>query len=123
MGRAARHSRDDLPDAAGLKAGDAVLKGIAREAARIADAQASALARIAGDEFILLLPAGCEGQRRIAEALLDRCRTGTSSLQNCTLSMGFAQVEAAEENFEAALSRADEALYRAKADGRGRLAA
>jgi PleD family two-component response regulator len=37
--------------------------------------------------------------------------------------MGFAQFEAAEENFEAVLSRADEALYRAKADGRGRLAA
>lgn len=110
-------------DVHGHEAGDAVLRGIAREAARIADAQAGALARIGGDEFILLLPAGCEGQRRIAEALIGRCRTGTSSLQACTLSMGFAQVEAAEESFEAALSRADKALYRAKADGRGRLAA
>jgi diguanylate cyclase (GGDEF)-like protein len=87
------------------------------------DDHALAQAQLAGDEFILLLPAGCEGQRRIAEAVLGRCHTGTSSLQNCTLSMGFAQVEAAEENFEAVLSRADEALYRAKADGRGRLAA
>lgn len=110
-------------DVHGHEVGDAVLQGIAREAARIADAQAGALARIGGDEFILLLPADCGGQRRIAEALLGRCRTGSSSPQPWTLSMGFAQVEAAEENFEAALSRADKALYRAKANGRGRLAA
>lgn len=110
-------------DLHGHEAGDAVLRGIAQEAAMIAEAEAGALARIGGDEFILLLPAGCEGQRRIAEALIGRCRTVAPAPQPWTLSMGFAQVDVAEDSFDAALTRADEALYRAKADGRGRLAA
>lgn len=107
-------------DMHGHDIGDAVLRKVASEAAAIAEAEDGALARIGGDEFILLLPAGCEGQRRIAEALLGQCR---ATAYPWTLSVGFAQVEDREVDFEAAMGRADKALYRAKASGRDRLAA
>lgn len=63
-------------DLYGHEMGDAILRGIADEACRMAEAADGALARTGGDEFILLLPADCEGQRRIAEALISRCRAG-----------------------------------------------
>ena len=109
-------------DMHGHDVGDQVLRKVAREAAAIAEAEGGALARIGGDEFVLLLPADCEGQRRIAETLLGRCRPPASALP-WTLSVGIAQVENREEQFDAALARADKALYRAKASGRNRLAA
>lgn len=110
-------------DQHGHEAGDAVLRGIAQEAARIAEAEEGALARLGGDEFVLLLPAECEGQRRIAEGLMRQCREGAPSVGIWSLSMGFAQVEDEDAGFDAAFRRADEALYRAKAGGRNRLVA
>lgn len=112
-----------INDLHGHDMGDAVLCGIAHEARRMADAANGALARTGGDEFILLLPAGCERQRRIAEALINRCRAGIGLPHPWSLSMGFAQVHDAEDDFKGALLRADQALYRAKASGRDQLAA
>ncbi|MCW2388775.1 diguanylate cyclase (GGDEF)-like protein [Sphingobium sp. B11D3B] len=109
-------------DLHGHEAGDAVLRGIAQEAGRIAQAQDGALARIGGDEFILLLPASCEGQRLIVEALMNRCRAAGAAPGSWSVSIGFSQVTAAETGFEPAVVRADKALYHAKAEGRDRVA-
>jgi diguanylate cyclase (GGDEF)-like protein len=110
-----------INDRYGHEAGDSVLRGIAQEAERIAQAEDGAVARIGGDEFILLLPATCAGQRVIVNAFMERCRRAGATQQAWSISVGLAQVEQAEAGFDAAIRRADEALYLAKAAGRNRV--
>jgi diguanylate cyclase (GGDEF)-like protein/PAS domain S-box-containing protein len=105
-----------LNDGRGHAAGDRVLKASAGGwlgAIRTIDE----LGRIGGDEFAVLLP-DCDenGAREVA----DRIRVSTPSGTTC--SMGLALWDR-EETADACLHRADEALYRAKREGRDRLAA
>jgi diguanylate cyclase (GGDEF)-like protein len=109
-------------DRYGHEAGDAVLRGIAREADRIAQAKDGALARIGGDEFILILPATCGEQRAVVDAFMSQCRAAGATQRGWSISVGFAQVERAETAFDPAIRRADKALYAAKAAGRDRVA-
>ena len=100
-------------DTHGHQAGDALL----RETAQSLSAKLRAgdlIARYGGEEFALLLH-GCDG----ANALKFFERLHGATLEGQTFSAGVAETDGKEEG-TAALQRADEALYRAKAGGRNR---
>ena len=100
-------------DTHGHQAGDALL----RETAHALSAKLRAgdlIARYGGEEFALLLH-GCDG----ANALKFFERLHGATLEGQTFSAGVAESDGAEEG-SAALRRADDALYRAKAGGRNR---
>lgn len=108
-------------DAHGHEAGDAVLKALARHAAsRIRSGDL--LARWGGEEFVILLP-GCalEDACRVAEQV--RSRVAAENFPGpgrVTVSAGVAEYQP-PETAHSLLTRADEALYRAKSAGRNRV--
>ena len=111
-------------DTHGHDGGDAVLKAVAaalQGAARDGDP----LARMGGEEFVLLLPdAPAAVGLRVAEQL--RLAVQTLAVRHAarqvqvTASFGVAE-QVAGEAWPAALERADAALYRAKNEGRNRV--
>jgi diguanylate cyclase (GGDEF)-like protein/PAS domain S-box-containing protein len=82
------------------------------------------IARLGGEEFALLLP---ETDAAQAVALANRLRAAVEELHlgglpaPLTISIGISQFLAAETTVDAALSRADQALYAAKRSGRNRV--
>jgi diguanylate cyclase (GGDEF)-like protein len=114
-----------INDRHGHAAGDAVL----RQASRLLQALVrtdALVARYGGEEFVALVPvADVALARRVAE----RLRTGIEGfewsevlpgLDALTVSVGVTLL-ASDEALEAALARADEALYRAKNGGRNQV--
>ena len=82
--------------------------------------------RIGGEEFLAYCPqTDLEGVRAMAERLREQViLDAIPSLpgnDRVTLSIGIAAWEGAEDSIERMLSRADKALYRAKAEGRNRV--
>jgi diguanylate cyclase (GGDEF)-like protein/PAS domain S-box-containing protein len=111
-------------DTHGHKAGDAVIRHVAR--ALEARVRASdAVARIGGDEFAVLL-AGTWGEEaaRTAAQLCDEVAATPVTVGRATIeaavSAGLAELTDATVDEDAAFALADAALYRAKAEGRGR---
>jgi diguanylate cyclase (GGDEF)-like protein len=116
--------------AVGTDGGDAVLRGAA--GAVMAQLRRSdVVGRLRDDEFLVVLPeTGADGARVIAE----RLRLAVSSLAvlhagitlQTTASLGITTFVPADEReppeAEALLRRADEALFKAKAEGRNRVA-
>ncbi|UFN50368.1 GGDEF domain-containing protein [Roseomonas sp. OT10] len=116
-----------INDGHGHAAGDAVLQqlgAVLRSASRGRDI----IARVGGEEFVLLLPGeGVDGARSVAE----RLREDVARLiphpggegHRITLSAGLAAIGPGEPvaALEKALSAADQALYAAKAAGRDRV--
>ena len=103
-----------LNDSQGHAAGDRMLKACASgwlDALRAIDE----LGRIGGDEFAVLLP-DCD----FAGARVVAGRVRVSTPPTITCSMGLARWDG-EESADDFLHRADEALYRAKREGRDRL--
>jgi two-component system cell cycle response regulator len=84
--------------------------------------------RIGGEEFMIALPdtdvkGACDVAERLRHAVHAKrfnggAKTGPLSL---TISIGVAGLESASDTLEHMLKRADEALYRAKRDGRNRV--
>ena len=115
-----------INDDHGHAAGDMVLRHVAalmRGCLRKIDT----LGRVGGEEFAVLLPgadlaASCQFAERlrlcIAEAPL-RLDDGAALL--VTVSIGIALLSGADPGYDAALIRADQALYRAKRAGRNRV--
>lgn len=110
-------------DRYGHQAGDVVLKGFA-DAARSTLRGSDVLSRWGGEEFLLMLPdTGAEE----AERCVDRIRQGLARVTfdavapdlKITFSAGLG-VSGAGESLEAAIERADQAMYRAKVLGRNR---
>lgn len=117
-------------DSYGHQAGDLCLQTLARTLGDCLQRPADLFARYGGEEFIALLP-GTEltgataFAERMREKLADLAITHEgSSLGHVTLSIGaVAEIPTAGASPEALLRAADEALYRAKAGGRNRVAA
>lgn len=113
-----------LNDAHGHAAGDAVLRalaGLMRDAFR----QSDMICRYGGEEFAFLFPETTLDEAQVmAERLRSRCAGHAFLLPDgrqvpVTMSIGLANV--GEHSLEAALNRADDALYEAKRQGRNRI--
>ena len=111
-------------DRHGHALGDAVLRefaSAARGALRVRDT----LARWGGEEFLLLLPdAAPHDARQVLERMADHVHAmrveGLDPARRISFSAGLAERRTGEP-FTEAISRADKALYRAKAAGRDRI--
>ena len=112
-------------DMHGHAAGDRVLAQVAQRIGALAGA-AAPVGRYGGEEFLVLMPgAGRAAGLHLAECLRAAVAAEPIALRGealpITLSIGVAQRRRDDASPEAALARADEALYRAKASGRNRV--
>jgi diguanylate cyclase (GGDEF)-like protein/PAS domain S-box-containing protein len=114
----------NVNDLAGHQAGDNLIRriaGLLRERARTSDA----VARLAGDEFVVLLPqTDREGAMHMAEDLRVEVsrQVAASGPQKVTMSIGAAMFGAKTDvSAEAVLVAADLAMYQAKQEGRNRV--
>ena len=114
-------------DAHGHDAGDAVLRQFADRVKTLLR-QGDAVFRMGGEEFLLIAPESDETVgRHIAERV---CRTigdtpfqlpdGTPISITCSLGV-FAEVAGLDEDHDRQIKKADQALYRAKENGRNRV--
>ena len=111
-----------INDRFGHAEGDRVLVSVAQMIGS-ALRESDALARFGGEEFIVLLP-DTDGKRALAVALrMQRLlrEACAGDLPSCTASIGVAVQTDPEEQLDAVLCRADEALYSAKQNGRDRI--
>jgi diguanylate cyclase len=111
-------------DRYGHPAGDDVLRQIARTL-RDCTRGTDVVARLAGDEFLLVLPeTNLEGAAELAKrirAALAAAAVERAPELRCTVSMGAAEAHVEMADVEDWIQQADAALYRAKAEGRDRL--
>jgi diguanylate cyclase (GGDEF)-like protein len=109
-----------INDAYGHEAGDMALKAFA-DVCRTLVREQDVVARLGGEEFALLLP---ETDRVSAFVLVERLRSSVEDLRldwlstPMTVSIGVSEVIQGEISVDAALARADQALYVAKRSGR-----
>jgi diguanylate cyclase (GGDEF)-like protein len=135
-----RHARDRIPlallmldidlfksinDRYGHDVGDAVLRHIA-QVCRRDTREGTIVARIGGEEFVLLLPeTSREKAMNAAERLRLRIETTPLTIGGTeitvTASIGVAVADAGADSVSELMKRADLALYRAKRDGRNRV--
>ena len=115
-----------LNDELGHSAGDAALIATAGRMANRLRTEDD-LGRLGGEEFLAILPDTCgEDAAQVAEDLREAVGCKPMILEGqsrtVTISVGWATWDG-EEDHDALLKRADEALYNAKAAGRDRIAA
>jgi diguanylate cyclase (GGDEF)-like protein len=107
--------------------GDLALQALAQVLSTVSTRAIDLAARIGGEEFVLMLTATSkEGAhkmaQRIQQLLADSALPHAASAVSpwLTVSMGIALCDSQDESPSALLSRADRALYQAKATGRNR---
>ena len=110
-----------INDRFGHAVGDATLRAFAHIVLTNVR-EVDVVARIGGEEFVILLvDTTLEGARLVAERIRTRTRgidvDGLPANYQVTVSAGVA-ASSADENLDAFMSRADAALYEAKAAGR-----
>lgn len=104
-------------DAHGHQAGDHLLSVTAQLLShQIRDADMAA--RYGGEEFLIILP-GTDGRQ--ARVLGERIRGAITAKTGITVSMGIADMSGQPATKEGMIQQADEALYRAKQNGRDRI--
>ena len=109
-------------DRFGHPAGDEALRGVGACLASALPRRLDALARHGGEEFaVLLAETDAEGARRVAERLRGAIEAAAVFRRPLTISVGVASLEGPEAYADALLAAADEALYRAKREGRNRV--
>lgn len=111
-----------INDRFGHVVGDHVIVDFARRARELLRGPDS-LGRYGGEEFIALLPeTTLEEAKAVAERICGRIAAATSTdLPPYTVSVGVSSVTAVSTDVDSLLSKADQALYRAKANGRNRV--
>lgn len=115
-----------INDSYGHDVGDKALAHIAA-ILRTSVASPAVGGRFGGEEFLCVLP-GADGTKAAELAELLRSRLEVSPLKlpdrelNITASFGVSTVRPDDDSIDRALARADVALYRAKTDGRNRVA-
>ena len=84
--------------------------------------------RVGGEEFIIILPAtelhlAQKIAERIRRAIATKpfCAGAISGTLNITVSVGLSTLAGADDKVDEFLKRADQALYRAKREGRNRV--
>jgi diguanylate cyclase (GGDEF)-like protein len=106
-----------INDSMGHPAGDEVLRQVAailRQTVRLSDV----CARLGGEEFAVMMPgSSISGARQIAERIRERI---AEQVRLVSVSIGVAELTA-EGTLKDLIQRADQALYRAKADGKNRV--
>lgn len=116
-----------INDHCGHAIGDQAIRLVA-QVARDGVREVDFIARIGGEEFIVLMPGTAMQQALLtAERLREQiaaqsiaCREGTLSM---TASFGVADIRSDDANYDAVLQRADKAMYSAKEGGRNRVCA
>ncbi len=112
-----------INDTYGHDHGDELLIAIGDRITDLATINGGAAARLAGDEYAVLLTSRAGDPDRIADALAtiiaEPVALGTDE-HSVTASIGLAIVEATDPLTDVALHRADVAMYHAKRNGRNR---
>lgn len=117
----------NINDTYGHPFGDEVIKSIASIISRNIRRPPDCLARIGGEEFVVLLPhTPCEGAVKLAERIRTQVEEMVLSCEETpvkvTLSGGVASLQPkADDSEEAFFKMADEKLYSAKRNGRNRI--
>ena len=109
--------------------GDQCLKQIAETLSSVFGRSGEVTARIGGEEFVVVLPnidakQACEAAQRFRESLAARelPHSGSAVSSFVTVSIGVAELAPQTmDHFDQLLQRADQALYRAKHQGRDRV--
>ncbi len=115
-------------DVYGHHVGDRLLQTVA-SALRDRLRKMDVLGRVGGEEFAVVLantplPMGLQLADTLRQQVASvRVEAPDGEVLRCTISVGVAALEGSEESIGRALSRADRALYQAKADGRNRVCA
>lgn len=133
VARALRHQYDlwvlmididhfkQVNDTYGHPMGDAILKQVA-EVLALENRSEDIAARFGGEEFVVIFdPCNRENALLKAERLLNKINHLNPHNITVTVSIGMAKLLDEDANFECLLKRADEALYRAKENGRNRI--
>jgi len=113
-------------DRFGHDTGDLVIKAVAH-ICKSTKRQPDVLARLGGEEFVLLLPETDEASAEIAAERLRKAvqdhplSLPDGSTLQVTISIGLAGATLSMASFEVLLKRADEALYEAKRTGRNKV--
>jgi diguanylate cyclase (GGDEF)-like protein len=112
-------------DTMGHRAGDEVLRVVARRLTA-AVRHGDVAARLGGDEFILMLEGASGGDtavqvaERVIDAVSETIKLGPDADVRVGASVGIASSLRGEGTADELVHDADQALYRAKADGKGR---
>jgi len=114
-----------INDRLGHAAGDVVLCNVARTLQAQAR-EVDRVARYGGEEFCIILPhtlheGGLQAAERLREAICLINIPWDDESITVSISTGLACAVEPGETLQSLLSRADEALYRAKAEGRNRV--
>jgi len=115
-----------LNDTWGHPFGDHVLRVVGDLLLREAKAMGHPVARLSGEEFVMLLPdhslaAACRVAELLRAAIADLVVVQSDERVPLTVSIGVAVRQAGESTWTEMLRRADVALYRAKGGGRNRV--
>lgn len=108
-----------INDRNGHAAGDAVLIALASAAIDLAAQMGGVVARIGGDEFLILLQSGGVATGQILERRLrSRLAVERAGTPSFTFSLGMAEAAEGEQTIDRIVHRADIQLYESKAFGR-----
>lgn len=113
-----------INDTLGHAVGDLVLQGVVK-AIKDCLRNTDIVGRLGGEEFAAILPesgteAAKEAATRMCQYIAKNPIVTEKATVPCTVSIGLAQMDARDHSIDQLLQRADEALYRAKHNGRNR---